>query len=145
MRDIVDVGAGILKFGGIAVKIESSGIAHSRDTWLKLSERKEYFPLYSHFVTLIGADDCYYSCGMKVFGLPDIVTPSTISPEDASELLNNFNLYHMVENPTFKSGDTFSIGENTPILKISKLEDFRYNEEDIFFNQFGLLDLSPLE
>jgi len=145
VKDIVDVGVGLLKAGGLAVKLESAGIAHTKEDWFELSSNKEYFPLYSHFVTLVGEEDCYFSCGMKAFGLPDVVVPSTITPEDAAELLNNFNLYHIAENPTFSDGDTFSVGEGTPVIMVTAMEEFRYEEEDGFYNPFGLLDLSPVE
>jgi hypothetical protein len=145
VKEIVDVGIGLLKAGGLAVKIETAGIAHSKEDWYELQGNTEHFPLYSHFVTLIGDNDCYYSCGMKAFGLPDVVTPSTISPEEAADLLNNFNLYNIIESPIFNNGQTFSMGEDAPVLKISSVNDFRYDEEDVFFNPFGLLELKPLD
>lgn len=145
VKNVVDVGVGLLNAGGLAVKIETSGIAHTKENWYKLQENKEHFPLYSHFVTLLGEEDCYFSCGMKAFGLPDVVTPSSIAPEVAADLLNNFNLYQMVEQPTFQNGETFSVDENTPRFKINMIHDFRYEEEDLFFNPYGLLDLRPIE
>jgi len=144
LKEVVDVGAALLKAGGLAVKIETSGIAHSKDGWFQLVENKDYFPIYSHFVTLIGDEESYYSCGMKAFGLPDVVIPSSITPEEAADLLNNFNLYNLVEKPTFKNGETFGLGENSPIYRIQSINDFRYEEDDVFFNPFGLLDLIPV-
>jgi len=141
VKEVVNVGVGLLKAGGLAVKIESSGVAYTKDGWNELHSNKEIFPLYSHFVTLIGEDECYFSCGMKAFGLPDVVISSTIDPEDASDILNNFNLYNIVENPTFNNGETFSIGEDAPVLKITAINDFRYDQEDLFYNPFGLLEL----
>ncbi|WP_082153675.1 DUF4261 domain-containing protein [Bacillus sp. LL01] len=46
---------------------------------------------------------------MKAFGLPDTVIPSSLPSEEAADLLYNVNLYSIVENPTFRSGETFSI------------------------------------
>lgn len=144
LKEVVDVGAALLKAGGLAVKIETSGIAHTMDGWYQLVKNQDFFPIYSHFVTLIGDDESYFSCGMKVFGLPDAVIPSSIAPEEAADLLNNFNLYNLVEKPTFKSGETFSVGENSPIYRIQSIDDFRYEEDDIFFNASGLFDLIPV-
>lgn len=143
LKGVVEVGAALLKAGGLAVKIETSGIAHTKEDWYELVENLKYFPIYSHFVTLIGDDESYYSCGMKAFGLPDVVHPSSISPEEATELLNNFNLYNIVEKPSLKNGDTFSLGENSTIYKLQALKEFRCKEDDIFFNQFGLFELVP--
>lgn len=144
VKEIVDVVVGLLKAGGLAVKIESSGVAYTKEDWYALQLNKDLFPLYSHFVTLIGEDECYFSCGMKAFGLPDVVTPSNIDPEEAADILNNFNLYNIVENPNFNNGETFSVGEDTPVLKITTINDFRYDQEDLFFNPFGLLELKPV-
>lgn len=144
VKDVVDVGVGLLKAGGLAVKIESSGVAYTIEDWNELHSNKDVFPLYSHFVTLIGEDECYFSCGMKAFGLPDVVIPSSIDPEEAANILNNFNLYNIVENPIFKNGETFSISEDTPVLKITAINDFRYDQEDLFFNPYGLLELKPI-
>jgi hypothetical protein len=143
LKEVVDVGAALIKAGGLAVKVETSGIAHTKDGWDQLVKNKEYFPIYSHFVTLIGDEESFSSCGMKAFGFPDVVTPSSIPPEAAADLLNNFNLYNLVEKPTFKSGETFSLGEESAIYRIQYINDFRYEEDDVFFNPFGLLDLIP--
>ncbi|CRK85100.1 DUF4261 domain-containing protein [Neobacillus massiliamazoniensis] len=143
LKQIVDVGATLLKSGGLAVKIETSGIAHTKDEWFQLLENQDYFPIYSHFVNLVGDEESYFSCGMKAFGLPDVITPSSISPEEASDLLNNFNLYNIVEHPSFKNGETFSLEENSPLYKIDLINEYRYEEDDVFFNPFGLINLIP--
>lgn len=144
IKEIVEAGATLLKAGGLALKIETSGIAHTKEDWYQLVENLDCFPIYSHFITLIGDEERYYSCGMKVFGLPDVVVPSSISAEEATELLNNFNLYNIVEKPSLKNGKTFSLGENSPIYKLQSFSDFRYEEDDVFFNQFGLIELIPV-
>ncbi|MGD7053955.1 DUF4261 domain-containing protein [Sutcliffiella horikoshii] len=141
LKEVLDVGEALLKAGGMAVKIEISGIAHTRDEWLELVQNQDYFPIYSSFVTLLGDDECYYSCGMKAFGLRDVITPSSLSPEDAAELINNFNLYSLVEKVTFNSGETFSLGESSPLCKVELIDDYKYEEDDIFFNPFGLVAL----
>ncbi|KIL78857.1 DUF4261 domain-containing protein [Bacillus badius] len=143
LKQVVDVGATLLKAGGLAIKIETSGMAHTKDEWYQLLENQDYFPLYSHFVTLVGDEESYFSCGMKAFGLPDVITPSSISPEEAADLLNNFNLYSIVEHPPFKNGEIFSLEKNSPVYKIDFINEFRYEEEDVFFNPFGLINLIP--
>ncbi|WP_045519970.1 DUF4261 domain-containing protein [Neobacillus niacini] len=141
VKNVVDLGVGLLKAGGIAVKIENSGLAHSKEDWLELQNNPEYFPLYSHFVTLIGEGNVYYSCGMQVFGLPDVITSSQLSPEDAADLINNFNLYNLVERPSIKEGETFSVGQDTSVMRIAIMNDSRYDEDNLFYNPFGLIEL----
>jgi hypothetical protein len=141
VKNVVDLGAGLLKAGGIAVKIENSGVAHSKEEWLKLQNNSEYFPLYSHFVTLVGEENVYYSCGMQVFSLPDVITSSKLSPQETADLINNFNLYNLVERPSIKDGETFSVGQNTPLMRISIFNDSRYGKDNLFYNPFGLIEL----
>ena len=141
LKELVDVGASLLKSGGLAVKVETAGIAHTKDEWFQLLENKDYLPVYSHFVTLIGDEESYFSCGMKAFGLPDVMTSSSISPEEAADLLNNFNLYNIIEQPSFKEGETFSLEQNSPLYKIAFINECRYEKEDVFFNPFGFIHL----
>lgn len=140
---LIDAVIAVLKSGGLAVKIETTGIAHTKEKWIELSKDKELFPIYCHFVTLIGNDKIYNSFGMKSFGLPDVLIPSHISPKDAANVLNNFNLYNIVEKPNFHSGETFSIEEVPYIYELKHISDNRYNEEDNFYNPFGVWALNP--
>ena len=53
LKELIDVGVGLLKAGGLAIKIETAGIAHTKEDWYQLLENQDYFSLYSHFVVLI--------------------------------------------------------------------------------------------
>ncbi|MEM5018698.1 DUF4261 domain-containing protein [Metabacillus indicus] len=139
--NVVGVGAGLLKAGGIAVKIENSGVAHSKEVWLELQNNHEYSLIYSHFVNIVGDKNLLYSCGMQFFGLPDVITRSSLATKDAADLIDNFNLYNLVERPSIKNGETFSIGKSTPIMKIQLSNDKRYDKDNLFYNKFGLIEL----
>ena len=39
-----------------------------------------------------------------------------IEPEAAGDLLNDFNLYNIVEQPELRDGDTISFTENSPCI-----------------------------
>jgi len=90
-RQMLHVGSELLNAGGIAVKVESSGVAHSAKRWRELADSKTLFDTYVAFVTLIGGKDSFYSCGMHNFGLPDAAVPRDLEARDAAELLNIFN------------------------------------------------------
>jgi hypothetical protein len=144
VKEIIDVGMGLLNAGGIAIKIETVGVAYSKEEWAEIVENKEYFPIYSHFVTLIGDEERYFSCGMQSFNLPDVIISVQIDPEVATDIINDFNLYNLTEKPNLKDGETFSIAKGSPVYKLSLLNDFRYEEDDIFYNPCGLWVLKPL-
>lgn len=141
LKEVIEVGNGLLNAGGIALKIETAGVAYSKDEWKELAENKEIFPIYSHVVTLVGDEDGYYSCGMQAFALPDVVINGDIEPEAAADLLNDFNLYNIVEQPKLKKGDTISFTENSPVYQLSYYTDYRYEQEDPFYNPCGLWKL----
>ncbi|MCK1994816.1 DUF4261 domain-containing protein [Peribacillus muralis] len=141
VADLIDAGAAILRAGGLAVKIETSGMAHSKEDWLKLHHNPDILSVYAHFVTIIGEEDYYCSYGMKAFGLPDAVTLNTMSPKEAAALLNTFNYFHVGERPLFTNGETFSIRQDAPDFTLTSLQDFRYEEDHPFYNPFGLWNL----
>jgi hypothetical protein len=83
----------ILKFtqiiqalGGIAVKVESAGVAHSWERWVSLLSGTP-FNVYCAGVVLIGDRDYYYSCGMHHFGLPECEVPCSIPVGEAADLM----------------------------------------------------------
>ncbi|ARJ25818.1 DUF4261 domain-containing protein [Bacillus mycoides] len=141
LKEVIDVGNGLLNAGGLALKIETAGVAYSKDEWQELAENKEIFPIYSHVVTLVGDEDGYYSCGMQAFALPDVIIHGEIEPEVAGDLLNDFNLYNIVEQPKLRNGDTISFTESSPVYRLSFYTDYRYEQEDPFHNPCGLWKL----
>ncbi|WP_142320633.1 DUF4261 domain-containing protein [Bacillus cereus] len=128
--------------GGLALKVETAGMAYSKEEWQELAEDKEIFPMYSHLVTLVGdEEDGYYSCGMQAFNLPDVVLDGWIDPEVAVDLLNDFNLHNILEKPNLKDGDTISFTEDAPVYLLSHYIDNRYEQENPFYNPCGVWKL----
>ena len=81
LQEVIDRN-GTFKCRGLALKVETAGVAYSKEEWQELAENKEIFPMYSHLVTLVGdEEDGYYSCGMQAFNLPDVVLDGGIDPK----------------------------------------------------------------
>jgi hypothetical protein len=99
--------------GGLAVKVESSGVAHEWDRWFSLLSGST-FDAYCGAVTLIGDSDRYYSCGMHHFGLPESSLPTSIAIGEAADFMNRFNLYQIIERPELATGHTFSLAPDAP-------------------------------
>lgn len=137
--------AAIRQVGGIAVKIESSGTAHEWEVWDEILSSANPFDLYRGFVTLVGEEDHYYSCGMHHFGLPESQVPRTQDVREAADLLNRFNYYRMIENPELEDGHTFSLSEKSPWYRLSLVPDRRHESEDLFHNPIGVWDMAPIE
>ncbi|MCB9587606.1 MAG: DUF4261 domain-containing protein [Polyangiaceae bacterium] len=128
--------------GGIAVKVESSGIAHSWPQWFELIAGTR-LDQYSACVTLIGGQSYYYSCGMHHFGMPDTAVSRSVRDTEAAYTLNVFNMYLLEEAPKLEDGHTFSIAQDAPKFRLRHTPDERHPQDDLFHNPNGLwcLDL----
>lgn len=123
--------------GGIAVKIESAGVAHEWDYWFAALNSENPFDLYRTFVTLIGDSNHYYSCGMHHFSLPDVEVERTVEINEAADLMNRFNYWQIAEEPKLASGHTFSISADAPRYRITLNSDSRHEPEHFFHNAKG--------
>jgi len=141
-RQMLRVGVGLLDAGGLAVKIESSGVAHSPTHWRKLAASEHLFDLYTAFVTLIGGRDCFYSCGMHAFGLPDSAVSRDLDAQAAAQLLNVFNHYLVAERPSLADGHTFSVAAGAPRFRLRMTTSDTYKPEHAFHNPFGIWSLT---
>jgi len=128
--------------GGFGVKVESSGVAHTWDAWDAQMNSEKPFDWYRTFVCLIGDQDCYYSCGMHHFGLPDVEVTRSLPATDAAELMNRFNMYQIVEEPKLQAGHTFSLAVDSPRYRLHAHQDARH--DDLFRNPRGLWRLEPV-
>lgn len=137
-RQIMRVGLQLLNAGGLAIKVESSGLAHSVEDWTALAEAPHEAALYHAFVTLIGSQTGFYSCGMHNLGLPDAVVPMTLKPPEAANLLQTFLLYTLLERPKLISGQTFSCDAVSPRYTLRHSPCTLHSSDDPFYNPNGL-------
>jgi hypothetical protein len=140
-RKMLTIVSALLKCGGLAAKVETSGVAHSADRWKELASGGKPFDLYCAFVTLIGSTEVFYSCGMHNFGLPDACVDSSLPPNEAAAILNEFNCYLLAESPKLNDGHTFSVGQNAPRFVLKKESCKFFPPDDYFFNPHGVWHL----
>lgn len=133
----------IQRAGGRAVKVESSGVAHEWNRWIHLLSGNS-FDRYCSVVTLIGDTEDFYSCGMHHFGLPDCCLPRSLGAGEAAALMNQFNMYQIVEKPTIESGNTFSLSKEALVFRLTLAEDSRHQKSHLFHNPHGIWHLAPL-
>jgi hypothetical protein len=131
----------LARVGGIAIKIETSGIAHTLEHWMGLLVGTA-FDLYCASVVLVAADSYAYSCGMHHFDLPDSAIPRSLGNQGA-ELMNRFNFWRIAEQPRLANGHTFSVAPGSPPLRLTLVEDSRYPAGDLFHNPHGVWRLDP--
>lgn len=146
LLNVLRLGSKILHAGGLAVKVETSGIAHSKEKWLALTEEPGEIALYRALVSKIEGNQCYYSCGMHQFGLRDaMVQDNLLGQESANQLLDGFLLYLLIEKPSIQAGHTFSLDPQSPVYRIDETACTFYPPDDLFFNPRGYWTLSRLD
>ena len=143
-RRMLGVGRALLSAGGLAVKVESTGVAHSAAQWNAYAESDDSFQLYCAFVTLVGGVEYNYSCGMHNFGLPDTSVDSQLGLEEGADLINRFNYFQLAESPLLADGHTFSVTAEAPPYKLKKEICELYGPDEPFHNPFGRWHLIPI-
>ena len=142
-RKLMDFAAALLSCGGVAVKVESTGLAHSAERWRSLIEDESLTALLQAFVTYVGNKGSFYSCGMHNLGLPDATLTADVMPETAATLLHTFAFYLASESPELKDGDTFGLDEYSPKYIVTKAECTEFPEDNLFHNSNGVWQLTP--
>lgn len=125
------------KAGGLAVKVETAGIAHSFETWKSLMGSNSSYDLYQAVTTVAMNEEVIYSCGMQQFNLPDACVPAETDQNYALSLLAIFNHYQMTSETALKEGDSFQVAEDAPVHRLVMRDEFIYRDEPFFANPFG--------
>ncbi|AGY58048.1 DUF4261 domain-containing protein [Gloeobacter kilaueensis] len=133
----------LLDAGGLAVKVESSGLSHSAERWRELAERRGVLALLESYVTLVRSEEQFYTCGMHNLGVRDLAIPGHLSPEQAAIALQGFSQYLLLQNPSLSDGDTFSPGPQFPTYRLVAEPCTLYPEGDLLYNPFGWWRLLP--
>jgi hypothetical protein len=140
-RAKLGLGGKLLEAGGLAIKCESSGVAHSKSRWLDLSRDGSWAARFQAFVKpLITDDRDVWSCGLHLLGLPDlIVEKSALSAEEILRYFHVFSVYLLEEcaGGGFRSGHTFRPDAQSPRFRVRWEACSGYDEDDFFFNPFG--------
>ena len=142
-KKLLHAANGLLKAGGLAVKIESTGVAHRADQWDEFCAHEHFGNLLGAYVTYVGGNGIYYSCGMHNLGHPDAFVDDAIPPDDAARLLSTFVGYLLVENPKLSDRETFSVDVDAPRYRLFHEPCTTYEAGDLFHNPFGMWKLIP--
>ncbi len=150
------LGRQLLDAGGIAIKCESSGIAHSKSRWQEVSDQARKFQgaaphdfwmaAFMAFVQFpIQSETDLYSCGMHLLGKPDMIVSNELIAATTGELAHFmelfevFALYLLAECPpgNFASGHNFSISTVAPKFRVVWEPCSGMDEDDFFYNPYG--------
>ncbi|HEY1066717.1 MAG TPA: DUF4261 domain-containing protein [Pirellulales bacterium] len=142
-RKAMHAAQGLLNAGGLAVKIESSGVAHLSTSWKSFCDDDDLHALFRAYVTFVGDDGDWYTCGLHNLGLPDVSVEDDVTAQEAGRLLQAFAGYLLFEEPTLNDGETFSVDAEAPLYRLQHVHCTRF-EDDLFHNPYGLWKLTPV-
>ena len=142
VRQLAQAASAILDCGGLGVKVESAGLAHSPEVWRELCENGLSIEMMYAFVTYAGDSGSYYSCGMQNIGHRDSVVIGDIDPHGATDLLFAFNKYIAIENAVIADGETFSTSADAPRFRVHKNDCTEFSPTDLFYNPYGVYTLT---
>lgn len=141
-EDMMRAAAALVRAGGLGVKVESAGLAHSPQAWLEFVANIPFFSAHKALVIYVTGEDVY-SCGMHNLGLPEaIVTPSGDLP--FADLLQEFTQYQFRESPVLLDGQTFSVAKDAPVYRIRTDVGVEYEEGSLYGNPYGCWRLVPV-
>jgi uncharacterized protein YegJ (DUF2314 family) len=131
----------LLEAGGVAVKVESSGVAHTAERWRHFARaRRETTALYDAFVVLVGGEEFFYSCGMHNLGLTDASVAAEVGLQAGAEVLSAFNHRQLFGGPVL--AEPFQVAFGEPAFSC-ELQPFGYDPEDPLNNPHGRWHLAP--
>lgn len=139
---LMKAASAVLSAGGIAVNVESSGRACTKEAWIDATNSKDITKLFSAFIQMSREGDTFYTTGMQNFGLRDIKTSiKGMSGREITTLFRVFCLYNLDENPIINDGETFSIDSSGPIYLLEQENCTMFEEDDPFYNPYGVWNL----
>ncbi|SEG92213.1 hypothetical protein SAMN05444920_107474 [Nonomuraea solani] len=159
-RRLLAATAALLRGGAVAVKNESSGITHGRVRWLTLArqaagakDEELADALVSAWVRRpIYGGRVLYSCGMHLLGAPEveIEVDRELTEDGVSDLVTHLDALalYLLTDPRaaeIEDGAGFRLTEDAPrrVLRTGACD--RYDEDDLFFNPYGYVRLTPSE
>ena len=145
-REMMAFADALIHAGGLAVKVETSGVAHRADDWLHQSARRDTHAgaLFIAYVALVAGRESVYSCGMHNLGLPDAVLSAGLPTQQAGQLLKDFLMYLLHEQPALADHHTFSVTGDAARFALAHEPCRTFAPDDLYYNPFGMWRLTPL-
>ena len=154
VKDLFDVGA-------VAVKSESGGVTHGRETWLKLvddysdamvkdDDANASAALYYAWVRrglLWQQEDVFYTVGMHLLGHRECEFQPAIDQSDAMGWIDLLALYLLYDKPdrAVLNGEGFRQNADGPRKIIRQYPCIRYEQDDFRHNPYGANRLTSAE
>lgn len=130
--------------GGLAVRVEQSGLGWDVRRWLEVFGSDDPWAWHHHAVVYVGDDDAVQSCGMHAFALPDVRLPRDGSdPAEVQRFGEVLSCYQLSEDPVIRSGETFQPDHDTPRRRVERWPDLEHDADHAFHNPYGVWRVGP--
>lgn len=136
VRALMLAAGAVLDAGGLGVKVDSSGVAHSPDAWRTFCGESASFGPYRAFVVTVTGPGEAYSCGMHAFGLRDAWVVDG-DMRGAESVAGTFSWYLYKERPAIREGQTFSCDAESPVYRIGSSAGPDHPADSLFVNPCG--------
>ncbi len=135
--EVASIGLALRDLGGVAVRMEASGVASAWEPWLERMESGASPSIYAAAVMVVRDVRSMFTVGMHQFDLPDAEI-DVVAPEDSAAWLAALNLFQLVEQPVLASGHTFRPDERHARRVLERWPDHRHRDSDGRHNPFGV-------
>jgi hypothetical protein len=139
---LMQAAAHVLESDGLAVKVETTGLAHSAQDWHSYSTDRSPAGAHQALVVFVQGRTSY-SCGMHNFGLKDAQV-SDVDSTVAINTLRHFSWYLLSETPSLEVGQSFASALDGPVFRIENAANSQIAPEDLFYNAFGVWRLQQI-
>lgn len=145
-KTLAFAGNALLQAGGFGINVDTCNKGFEKAHWMDLVTSFQEHSLYEMFVhdAIKDTRGYLFSCGMQHLGLKDTMIYNQ-AVEEAHSTLKIWGNYQVIDKPTIKVGQTFSIAANAPRFRILKEKNPPYKEHELLHNPFGMWRLKPLE
>lgn len=145
--ELLKAGNALLNAGGMAVKVESSGIAHLKQHWQRLMADNDIMALYQAFTTIAKSTQFYLSYGMQVMGYPEgqiFFIGEDGENGEQLKVLDVFLTSVLIDQSILNSECTFSLSKHQIPYQLKHVYYDKYPEDDLFFNPQGIWQLTQV-
>lgn len=130
--------------GGLGVKVESSGVAHSPERWLSFGRDPDPHDLVAAFVAVVRHPEGWTrTCGLHALGWPEASAPVGDDPAAAVDLVLTLAHHLVGDEPVLETGQTFGVAPGARAHRLTLEPDAYAPPDDLFHNPFGVWTLRP--
>lgn len=133
----------LLASGGVAVKLENSGKAFTPEEWNMIGDEARLDQLLNTMISYM-QDECYfYSCGMQMFGLPDVALSKETDPDASLQVMSQF-LYRIMNAGEGPEDNSYEFKLYGTTYEYNHQEGFFQEENSYMSNPHGIYVLTEM-